>query len=167
MMKIQNTLNYHPHNRKKQISLVYQGGSSGKEPACQCRRLRDVGLIPRSGRSPGGGPGNSLQYSCLEKESHEQRSLAGYTSWCFTGLDTTDWMSMHSRTHAGDQGTLPGLQVGGFVVSLSSSVGTGWLQDLGYVEPLDHTVFQMKPKCCWKLEGNLSNTLDCFHKDFF
>ena len=28
--------------------------------------IRDVGLIPGSGRSPGGGHGNSLQYSCLE-----------------------------------------------------------------------------------------------------
>ena len=26
----------------------------------------DVGLIPESGRSPGGGNGNPLQYSCLE-----------------------------------------------------------------------------------------------------
>jgi len=28
--------------------------------------VRDAGLIPRSGRSPGGGHGNPLQYSCLE-----------------------------------------------------------------------------------------------------
>ena len=28
--------------------------------------IRDSGLIPRSGRSPGGGHGNPLQYSCLE-----------------------------------------------------------------------------------------------------
>ena len=28
--------------------------------------IRDVGSIPRSGRSPGGGHGNPLQYSCLE-----------------------------------------------------------------------------------------------------
>ena len=28
--------------------------------------VRDAGLIPRSGRSPGGGHGNLLQYSCLE-----------------------------------------------------------------------------------------------------
>ena len=28
--------------------------------------IRDVGLIPESGRSPGGGHGNPLQYSCLE-----------------------------------------------------------------------------------------------------
>ena len=28
--------------------------------------IRDAGLIPGSGRSPVGGHGNSLQYSCLE-----------------------------------------------------------------------------------------------------
>ena len=28
--------------------------------------IKDVGLIPGSGRSPGGGHGNPLQYSCLE-----------------------------------------------------------------------------------------------------
>ena len=34
---------------------------------CQCRLdVTDVGLIPGSGRSPGGGHGNPFQYSCLE-----------------------------------------------------------------------------------------------------
>ena len=28
--------------------------------------IRDLGLIPGSRRSPGGGHGNPLQYSCLE-----------------------------------------------------------------------------------------------------
>ena len=28
--------------------------------------IREAGLIPRSGRSPGGGHGNPHQYSCLE-----------------------------------------------------------------------------------------------------
>ena len=28
--------------------------------------VRDMGLIPRLGKSPGGGHGNPLQYSCLE-----------------------------------------------------------------------------------------------------
>ena len=28
--------------------------------------IRDTGLIPGSGRTPGGGHGNQLQYSCLE-----------------------------------------------------------------------------------------------------
>ena len=31
-----------------------------------CRRRKVAGLIPGSGRSPGGGHGNPLQYSCLE-----------------------------------------------------------------------------------------------------
>ena len=38
--------------------------------------LRDAGLIPRLGRSPGGGHGNPLQYSCLENP-HGQRNLVG------------------------------------------------------------------------------------------
>ena len=36
---------------------------SGKEAVCNAG---DTGLIPGSGRSPGVGNGNSLQYSCLE-----------------------------------------------------------------------------------------------------
>ena len=44
--------------------LGFPGGASGKEPVCQYRRHR--GLIPELGRSPGGGHGNPLQYSCLE-----------------------------------------------------------------------------------------------------
>ena len=36
------------------------GGSDGKESVCNAG---DLGLIPGSGRSPGKGNGNSLQYS--------------------------------------------------------------------------------------------------------
>ena len=39
--------------------------------------IRDGGLIPGSGRSPGEGHSNPLHYSCLENP-HGQRSLAGY-----------------------------------------------------------------------------------------
>ena len=39
------------------------GGSDGKESAYNAE---DPGSIPESGRSPGEGNGNSLQYSCLE-----------------------------------------------------------------------------------------------------
>ena len=37
--------------------------------------IRDTGLVPGSGRSPGAWHGNLLQYSCLENP-HGQRSLA-------------------------------------------------------------------------------------------
>ena len=46
--------------------MGFPGGASGKEPTCQ-GDIRDVGLIPGSGRSPpGGGYGNPLQDSSLE-----------------------------------------------------------------------------------------------------
>ena len=37
-----------------------------KNPPANAGDIRDVGLIPGSGSSPGGGHGNPLQYSCLE-----------------------------------------------------------------------------------------------------
>ena len=40
----------------------------------------DSGLIPGSGRSPGGGQGSPFQYSCLENPCG-QRSLVGYSPW--------------------------------------------------------------------------------------
>ena len=49
----------------------------------------DTGLIPGSGRSPGEGNDNLLQYSCLEK-SYGWRSLAGYSPWGHKGLDMTE-----------------------------------------------------------------------------
>ena len=37
-----------------------------KKPLAKAGDIRDVGLIPGSGRSPEGGHGNLLQYSCPE-----------------------------------------------------------------------------------------------------
>ena len=41
----------------------FPGGSEVKASACNAG---DLGSIPGSGRSPGEGKGNPLQYSCLE-----------------------------------------------------------------------------------------------------
>ena len=46
--------------------MGFPGGVSGKEPASNEGDVRDVGLIPQLGSSPGGGHGNPLQQSCLE-----------------------------------------------------------------------------------------------------
>ena len=43
--------------------MGFPGGTSGKEPTCQCRRGR---FNPGSGKSPGGRHVHPLQYSCLE-----------------------------------------------------------------------------------------------------
>ena len=61
----------------------------------QCGRL---GLSPRVGRSPRGGHGNPLQYSCLENP-HEHRSLADYSPMESQRVGH-DWalLSTHSLT---------------------------------------------------------------------
>ena len=56
-------ISYYKSLQRFEVSLV---SLSGKESARQCRRLPRSELIPGSGRSPGGGNGNSLQYSCLQ-----------------------------------------------------------------------------------------------------
>ena len=51
------------HSTFKPVWMSTPGGSDGKESACN---VGDWDLIPGSGRSPGGGNGNPVQYSCLE-----------------------------------------------------------------------------------------------------
>ena len=47
--------------------------------------IRDAGSIPGSGRSPGGGHGNPLQYSCLENPmAEEPGGLQSMGSWWAT-----------------------------------------------------------------------------------
>ena len=91
------------------------GWLSGKEPACDAEDAGDaMGLILRPGRSPGGGHGNPLQYSCLG-ESHGQRSLAGYSPWGHTELDMTN-TTEHADTHSN-----PGLLALGSALSHHTS----------------------------------------------
>ena len=45
------------------VSMVVPAGSVGRESACN---EGDLGSIPGSGRSPGEGNDNPLQFSCLE-----------------------------------------------------------------------------------------------------
>ena len=51
----------------------FPGSSAGKESACN---VGDLGSIPELGRSPGGGHGNPLQYSCLENPMDRGAQLA-------------------------------------------------------------------------------------------
>ena len=67
-----------------------------KNQTANAEDIRDTGLIPGSERSPGGGQGNPLQYSCLENPKDRE-------AWWATvhkELDTTKVMAMapHSST---------------------------------------------------------------------
>ena len=59
----------------------FPGGTRGKESASQCRRHKrqDGGLIPGSGRFPGGEKCNSVQYSCL-KNPMDREEPGGFQS---------------------------------------------------------------------------------------
>ena len=48
----------------------------GEESVCSAGEAGDAGSIPGSGRSPGGGHGNPVQYSCLENPMERGAWLA-------------------------------------------------------------------------------------------
>ena len=56
----------------------------------------DLGSISGLRRSPGGGYGNPLQYSCLENP-HGQTSLLGYSPWGHRVRH--DWVTKHKTQH--------------------------------------------------------------------
>ena len=66
--------------------MGFPGGSEGKESACNAG---DLDSVPGLRRTPGGGHGNPLQYSCLEYP-HGQRSLVSYSPWGGKESDMTE-----------------------------------------------------------------------------
>ena len=62
-------------------TMGFPGGLTGKESTCN---VGDLDSIPSLGRSPEGGHGNPLQYSCLNNP-YGQRSLVGYSPWGHRG----------------------------------------------------------------------------------
>ena len=72
--------------------LIPDSGAKGLPrwpPPTNAGDIRDTGSIPGLGRSPRGGHGNPLQYSCLENP-HGLRSLGGYSPWGRKESDTTE-----------------------------------------------------------------------------
>ena len=54
----------------------FPGGSVVKNSPAKAAATGDSGSIPGLGRSPGGGNGNALQYSCLESSMDSGARLA-------------------------------------------------------------------------------------------
>ena len=82
------------------------GGTVVKSLPANAGDARDMGLIPGSGRSPGGGKWQPTPVF-LSGISHRQRSLAGYSPWGRKESDTTEhacrrgWMGFTSPSLPG------------------------------------------------------------------
>ena len=69
------------------------GGSVVKNPPANAGDTGDMGLIPGSGRSPGGGNSNPLQYSCLENPMDRG------AWWAAVHGVTKNWTRLSGQTH--------------------------------------------------------------------
>ena len=78
-------------------NLSFPGGAVARHPPAHAE---DKDSVPWQGRSPGGGNGNPLQYSCLEYSM--ERSLGGYSPWGCKAADTTQPLGVHAFGHKSD-----------------------------------------------------------------
>ena len=67
-----------------------------KKSSANSGDLKDEGLIPGSGRSPGGGCGNPLQYSCLENSMDKQTTVHRVRE--LDTIEVTEHTCMHARS---------------------------------------------------------------------
>ena len=77
-----------------------------KNPPANAGDIRDVGLIPGSGRSPGGGHGNQLQYFCLQNPMDRE---AWWATVHEVANSQTQLKQLSMHTNAGDTGSVSGL----------------------------------------------------------
>ena len=73
------------------VNQAFLDGSVGRKSVCSAGDTGIMGLIPGSGRSPGKGNGNSLQYSCLGNRM--DRGAWWDTVHRVTELDTAEQLS--------------------------------------------------------------------------
>ena len=66
-----------------------------KNPPASAGEIRDEGSIPGSGRSPGGGHGNPLQYSCLENPMDRGAWWATVHGVSKNCTRQSDWVCTH------------------------------------------------------------------------
>ena len=116
------------------------GGSDGKVSAWNAG---DLGSIPGSGRSPGEGNGNPLQYSCHGK-FHGWRNLVGYFPWSCKESDMTE--KLHFKCT-------------GFPGGSASKESTCSVEDLGVIRGLGRSAGEENS---YPLQySGLENSMDC------
>ena len=79
------------------------GGASGKDPTCQCGRLKRLRFNPWVRKIPWRRTWQPTPVF-LTRQSNGQGSLMGYSPWGHKELDTTE-VTSHTRTHWFSQGS--------------------------------------------------------------
>ena len=82
------------------IFTVELCGTVVKKPPISVGDLRDVGLIPGSGRSPGGGNGKLLQYFCLGNPMDKG------DRWATGDVVSKSWRGLSTNAHTVEQSLL-------------------------------------------------------------
>ena len=81
------------------FTFYHTGGLAVKNLPAKAQATGDLGSIPGSGRCPGGGNGNPLQYSCLGNPMDRGAWQATYSPWGHKEWDMTERQSTHMPTH--------------------------------------------------------------------
>ena len=104
------SLHFFTHKSDYFACLGFPDGLVVKNPSTHTGDAGDIGLIPGSGRSPGEGNGNPLQYSCLENPidrgtwqakvyriARSRTRLSTHTL-CLLNFLSIDWTSSGAKT---------------------------------------------------------------------
>ena len=93
----------------------FPGGSVVKHPHANAGDTGDMGSIPGSGRSPGGGNGNPLQYSSLENP------IDRGAWWATVHGVIKSWTQLSPHGHCYEKMKDPDLECEGWVACLASA----------------------------------------------
>ena len=145
-----------------QVSLVV------KSPPANAGDKRDVGLIPELGRSPGGGHGNLLQYSCLENPMDRRAWQA------IVHRVTKNWTWLKQPCKHAYKGhknvfhfctrktlfiivsTIKRASLVAQTVKHLSVMQVTWVQSLGWEDPLEKEMAAHSSILAWKSHGWIS-----------
>jgi len=134
-------------------STTPQGVLVVKNLPANARDAGDMGLIPGSGRSPGGGRDNQFQYSCL-KNSMDREAWQATVNGVTKRWTRLKWLSMHACPPPGD---LPNPEIKTVSLMSPALAGRFWASDSpGKPKTLCFSFSSVAQSCL-----TLCNPMDC------